>query len=189
MYLALAGIELTFRACRVRQYSWNSAGDIAAARFITTITLIIRIPAGRRGLYFGSLFPFALNASPNDVSGPPPAGLVWHVPQDLPVSLANWAVAEAGRAASNEAAPVSASAAARLNVVTRVILAFIGIFSGGDSGSDSADSRREHIASVCAVSRRGLHRVNDAHLCTVKRSTSSGRRRRAALVMNGLQRQ
>ena len=26
--------------------------------------------------YFGSLFPFALNASPNAVSGPPPLGLV-----------------------------------------------------------------------------------------------------------------
>ena len=37
----------------------------------------------------GNLFPFALNASPNDVSLPPPVALSWHSPQALPVWVAN----------------------------------------------------------------------------------------------------
>ena len=37
----------------------------------------------------GNLFPFALNACPNDVSLPPPVALSWHCPQAFPVSLAN----------------------------------------------------------------------------------------------------
>jgi len=37
----------------------------------------------------GNLFPFALNASPNGVSLPPPVALSWHSPQALPVWVAN----------------------------------------------------------------------------------------------------
>ena len=64
----------------------------------------------------GILLPFALNCAPNGVSAPPPAGLVWQSPHDLPVALAKAAVADAGMA--NTSAPAAAMIVAAASPVT-----------------------------------------------------------------------
>jgi len=71
----------------------------------------------------GNLFPFALNASPNGVSLPPPVALSWHCPQAFPVSVANLAVASAGREIIRQAVPAIKINAAVLKTRTRAFLA------------------------------------------------------------------
>ena len=76
------------------------AGQIAAIRACLPVFYIAAIRAsanlirmtvdfGFERLRQGNLFPFALNASPNGVSLPPPVALSWHCPQAFPVSVAN----------------------------------------------------------------------------------------------------
>jgi len=79
----------------------------------------------------GNLFPFALNASPNDVSLPPPVALSWHCPQAFPVSVANLAVASAGREIIRQAVPAIKINAAVLKTRTRAFLAFTFIVVSG----------------------------------------------------------
>jgi len=102
------------------------------------------MPAAQRardyGYGYGSLLPLALNFSPNGVSGPPPAGAVWHAPQDLPVSLANWTVAPAG-AEMARTSTVVVVIAAPMPVATESIvveLIFMGKFPLGAQRSVSA---------------------------------------------------
>jgi hypothetical protein len=68
--------------------------------------------------YLGILLPFALNFSPNGVSAPPPWGFVWQAPHACFVSVANCAVAAAGREIISEVAPTTTSTAAALQVMT-----------------------------------------------------------------------
>ena len=80
----------------------------------------------------GNLFPFALNASPNGVSLPPPVALSWHCPQAFPVSLANLAVASAGREMTRLAVPaIKISVAVLKKTATSAFLAFIFIVVSG----------------------------------------------------------
>jgi hypothetical protein len=79
----------------------------------------------------GNLFPFALNASPNGVSLPPPVALSWHCPQAFPVSLANLAVASAGREMTRLAVPAIKISVAVLKTATSAFLAFIFIVVSG----------------------------------------------------------
>ena len=79
----------------------------------------------------GNLFPFALNASPNGVSLPPPVALSWHCPQAFPVSVANRAVASAGREIIRQAVPAIKINAAVLKTRTRAFLAFTFIVVSG----------------------------------------------------------
>ena len=79
----------------------------------------------------GNLFPFALNASPNGVSLPPPVALSWHCPQAFPVSVANLAVASAGREIIRQAVPAIKINAAVLKTRTRAFLAFTFIVVSG----------------------------------------------------------
>src|ERR1700685_1738373 len=67
--------------------------------------------------YLGILLPFALNFSPNGVSAPPPWGFVWQAPHACFVSVANCAVAAAGREIMSEVAPATTSTAAALQVM------------------------------------------------------------------------
>jgi hypothetical protein len=80
----------------------------------------------RGKVYVGILLPFALNFSPNGVSAPLPLGFVWQAPHDCFVSVANCAVAAAGREIINEVAPATTSTAAVLQVMTNHC--FLGIF-------------------------------------------------------------
>jgi hypothetical protein len=112
--------------------------------------------AQRAERYFGSLLPLALNFSPSGVSAPPPAGLVWQSPQAFPVSLANCAVAAAGRETSKEAAPASANMAAVLHAMTSAIFAFTFIvgLSNCDEGVMVDSRRKSGTLGLYAVARR-----------------------------------
>ena len=103
--------------------------------------------------YFGNLFPFALNFSPNSVSGPVPLGLVWQSPHALPVVLANSVVAVAGRVITNDAAPTITPTAAVPQTRVNVFPAFIFIL--GLSCADVAQLLGYHIqgtrSSPCEI--------------------------------------
>jgi hypothetical protein len=110
-------------------------GPIAAIRACLPVFYIAAIRAsanlipmtmdfGFEWLRQGNLFPFALNASPNGVSLPPPVALSWHCPQAFPVSVANRAVASAGREIIRQAVPAIKINAAVLKTRTRAFLAF-----------------------------------------------------------------
>jgi hypothetical protein len=78
----------------------------------------------------GNLFPFALNASPNAVSLPPPAGLTWHSPQAFPVSAANFGVASAGREVIKHTVPaikIPATVPMTINRALSLVFTFIAV--------------------------------------------------------------
>ena len=70
------------------------------------------------------LFPFALNASPNGVSLPPPAAFSWHCPQAFPVCVANAAVAFAGPDVVKDVVATMKIMAAVPQTKTNTLLAF-----------------------------------------------------------------
>jgi len=70
------------------------------------------------------LFPFALNASPNGVSLPPPAAFSWHCPQAFPVCVANAAVAFAGPDVVKDVVATMKIMAAVPQTKTNALLAF-----------------------------------------------------------------
>jgi hypothetical protein len=72
----------------------------------------------------GNLFPFALNASPNGVSLPPPVALWWHCPQAFPVCVANVGVAFAGREIVKNVVPAIKIIAAVPQTRTNALFAF-----------------------------------------------------------------
>jgi hypothetical protein len=87
-------------------------------------------------LRHGSLFPFALKASPNGVSLPPPALLSWHSPQAFPVCVANAGVAFAGREMIKDVVPANKITAAAQSIAFDVMVASpLSLVDGPLSGS------------------------------------------------------
>jgi hypothetical protein len=76
------------------------------------------------------LFPFALNASPNGVSLPPPAGATWQSPQAFPVSVANFGVASAGRELIKHTVPaikIPATVPTTMNRALSLVFTFMAV--------------------------------------------------------------
>ena len=85
----------------------------------------------------GSLFPFALNASPKGFRAPPPAGFWWHAPHAFPVWAANSGFASADRGVAIARVPQTPTAVA----ITVKILKFI-VSSVGGKATTILISRR-----------------------------------------------
>lgn len=70
----------------------------------------------------GNLWPFAANACPNPLRGPPPAAFTWHAPQDFPVWAAYWGSAPAGLGALTTANTPPAARAATASPTTFIFI-------------------------------------------------------------------